>query len=74
MKRTTLAFVLILALAFSAVIVTRFAKLATAQTYSIITIKPDGGIEGTDKIQRVGSVYSFTGDIFVSIIVERETI
>jgi parallel beta-helix repeat protein len=37
-----------------------------------IFIRADGSVEGTDKIQRVGNIYSFTGDIYESVIVERE--
>lgn len=36
-----------------------------------ITIFSDGSVVGTDKIQRQGNVYTFTGDIFGTIKVEK---
>jgi parallel beta-helix repeat protein len=40
-----------------------------------IYIRPDGTVEGTDKIQRDGNIYTFTDNIFnQSIIVERDNI
>jgi len=39
-----------------------------------IYIKADGSVEGTDKIQRNGNIYTFTGDISDSIIVEKNDI
>jgi hypothetical protein len=74
MKRTALALILISTLVFSAVIVTEFNNSVTAQTYSTITIKPDGSIEGTDKIQRQGDVYTLTDDIAGSIEVQKSNI
>ena len=73
-KRTTLASILIPAILFSAVIVIQFTNLAAAQSYSTITIKPDGSIEGTDKIQRQGDVYTLTDNITGSIEVQKSNI
>jgi parallel beta-helix repeat protein len=39
-----------------------------------IYIRADGSVEGTDKIQRQGNVYTFTGNVFGSIVVERDDI
>lgn len=39
-----------------------------------IYIRPDGSVEGTDKIQRNGDVYAFSGDIYDEIVVERSGI
>jgi len=39
-----------------------------------IYIRADGSVEGTDKIQRDGNVYTFVGDINGSIVVERDNI
>ena len=59
---------LIMALLFSALIVIQFTNLVTAQSYSIITIKSDGSIEGTDKIQCNGNVYTLTDDVINSTV------
>ncbi|MBS7647687.1 MAG: NosD domain-containing protein [Candidatus Bathyarchaeia archaeon] len=40
----------------------------------IIYIRADGSVEGTDKIQRVGNVYTFTDNINDSIVVEKDNI
>ena len=74
MKTTALALTLISALLFSAVIGTQFTNSVTAQTYSTITIKPDGSIEGTDKILRQGNIYALTDDISGSIEVQKSNI
>ena len=42
------------------------------QSYGTIYIRADGSVEGTDKIQRDGNVYTFTGNYDDSIVVERE--
>ena len=39
-----------------------------------IYIRPDGSVEGTDKIRREGNVYTFSGDIHGSIIVEKDDV
>jgi len=39
-----------------------------------IYIRADGSVQGTDKIQRDGNVYTFTGNINDSIVVERDNI
>ena len=39
-----------------------------------IYIRADGSVEGTNKIQRDGDVYTFTGNIFDEIVVERSNI
>jgi parallel beta-helix repeat protein len=38
----------------------------------IIYINPDGSVEGTNKIQQNGAIYTFTDDIEGSIIVQRD--
>jgi hypothetical protein len=65
------AFLLLVLLLCSAVAVTYSVNLVTAQTGSTITIASDGSVEGTDKILRNGNVYTFTGDIFGTIIVRK---
>ena len=70
MKRIVLlAFVLVL---LSTAMVTGLVKPVVAE--ETIYIKSDGSVEGTDKIQRDGNVYTFTDDIFGSIVVERNNI
>ncbi|MFW6110756.1 MAG: right-handed parallel beta-helix repeat-containing protein [Thermoproteota archaeon] len=39
-----------------------------------IYIRTDGSVEGTDKIQRYGDMYIFTGDIEGSVVMERDGI
>jgi len=39
-----------------------------------IYIRPNGKVEGTDKIQRNGNIYTFTDNIYYSIVVERNNI
>ena len=45
-----------------------------ARASETIYIRADGSVEGTDKIQRDGNVYSFTGNINDSIVVEMDDI
>jgi parallel beta-helix repeat protein len=51
-------------------------NIATVQPQSAgtIYIRADGSVEGTDKIQRDGDVYTFTANIFNSIVVEKDNI
>jgi hypothetical protein len=74
MKRTALALILIMALLFSVVIKIQLTNSVSAQTYSTITIKPDGSIVGTDKIQRRDSIYTFTGNVSGSILAKKSNI
>lgn len=39
-----------------------------------IYIRADGSVEGTDKIQKDGNIYTFAGEIFNSIVVEKDDI
>jgi hypothetical protein len=71
MKRNAMALTLIVSFLLSTLIITPNAYLGIAQTYSTITIKADGSIEGTDKIQQRGTTYTLTGDVYGSIIVRR---
>jgi parallel beta-helix repeat protein len=50
------------------------SKVNIVNAESTIYIRSDGSVEGTDKIQRDGNVYSFIGDINGSIIVEKDNI
>lgn len=49
-------------------------KIAPAIADGIIYIRADGLIEGTDKLQRIGNVYTLTDNIKASIRVEKDDI
>jgi len=69
-KIVLLSFVFLL---FSTAVVIGFVRPVVAE--ETIYIRPDGTVEGTDKIQRDGNAYTFTDNIFnQSIIVERDNI
>jgi parallel beta-helix repeat protein len=52
-----------------------FSGIVAVKAIETIYIRSDGIVEGTDKIQRDGSVYTFIGDIVnQSIIVEKDNI
>ena len=69
MKKRKIALTFFILILFSALIVgSQLINLATAQTSAIITIKGDGSIEGSDKIQRNGNVYTLKDNIFNSTI------
>jgi hypothetical protein len=75
-KKALLTIALISMLLWSAIAGTLFARLASAQSAEIITIKDDGSIEpSTAPIRRVGDTYTLTGNIFDnSIVVQRSNI
>jgi len=69
-KIVLLSFVFLLLLT---AVVIRFVRPVVAE--ETIYIRPDGTVEGKDKIQRDGNIYTFTDNIFnQSIIVERDNI
>jgi parallel beta-helix repeat protein len=75
-KKTCLAAAFISLLLFSLIAGLRFVTPASAnpvlmpeETPPGIQIKSDGSVEGTDRIQRDGSVYTFTGDISNTIVI-----
>ncbi|MEJ2281602.1 MAG: NosD domain-containing protein [Candidatus Bathyarchaeota archaeon] len=51
-----------------------FPQLIVKAQDSTIYIRADGTIEGTDKIQRIGDIYTLIDDINGSIVVERNNI
>jgi len=65
------AFLLVLLL-FLSVFMVSFLQIRVVKAEGIIYIRADGSIEGTDKIQRDGDVYTLISDINGSIIVERD--
>ncbi|MCZ2809690.1 MAG: right-handed parallel beta-helix repeat-containing protein [Candidatus Bathyarchaeota archaeon] len=46
--------------------------IMTVEANGIIYIRANGIVDGTNKIQRNGNVYTFTDDIFDSIVVEKD--
>ena len=53
----------------------QFTPFGYTGVHGTIYIRSDGSIEGTDKIQRDGNVYTFTDNIFnQSIVVEKDNI
>ncbi|PVX25512.1 MAG: hypothetical protein CW691_04290 [Candidatus Bathyarchaeum sp.] len=48
-----------------------FSQIEEVKAQGTIYIRSDGSVEGTDKIQRNGKVYTFTGNIFGEIKVQR---
>ena len=71
MKKFTLEFILLLVL-FSISI--SILEINTTKAGGTIYIRVDGTIEGTNKIYCDGNVYTFTENIFDSIIVEKDNI
>ena len=76
MKKITTAFTLLLILSFALVSI---PEIRIVKADNEIYIRADGTVYGTDKIQRDGDVYTFTGDIGADewsygIIVERDNI
>jgi parallel beta-helix repeat protein len=67
------AFVLAILLLFFIVFVS-LPQIRVVNAEGTIYIRADGSIEGTDKILRDGNVYSFTGNIYDSIVVERDNV
>jgi parallel beta-helix repeat protein len=66
---TALILLLILCLATVSI-----SKVDIVKSESTIYIRANGSVEGTDKIQRMVDVYTFTADIYGSIVVERDNV
>jgi parallel beta-helix repeat protein len=69
LQRTVLLLSVILCFA-----VVSIPEIGVANAEGTIYIMADGSVEGTDKIQRVGDIYTFTGNIEGSIFVEKNNI
>jgi len=65
------AFILLLILCFALISI---SEIGIVNAESTVYIREDGSVEGTDKIQHVGNVYTLTGDISGSIILEKDNI
>jgi parallel beta-helix repeat protein len=61
-------------LAFISVLFLCVANARIVRAAGSIYIKADGSVEGTDNIQRNGEVYTLTGDIAGSTIIQRDNI
>lgn len=79
MKRTSLVLILISALLFSGVAGTYMVYFGSGnfiaeQLPPGIRINSDGTVEGTSEIDHSGDVYTFTGDIYNTIVILRDNI
>ena len=70
-KKFALIYILLL---FLSSLLISFPKINIVRASGTIYIRADGTVEGTDNIQRDGNVYTFTGNIYDSIVVERDNI
>jgi len=68
-RRATLVLLLILCSGL-----VTFPNIGIVEASGTIYIKADGSVEGTDKIQRNGDVYTFIGNINGSVVVEKDSI
>jgi parallel beta-helix repeat protein len=66
---TTLMLLLILGSAAVSI-----SNIHVVKAESTIYIRANGSVEGTDKIQRMVDIYTFTADIYGSIVVERDNV
>ena len=72
MKRT--ASTLVMALIFSLLFCGTFVQLVESQSFETIVINADGSVEGTEKLQRDGNIYTFTSNIEGSIVIEGSNV
>ena len=63
MKKNKSVFALLMVLCFAVVVVPEVGRVKADTFSGVIRIMSDGTVEGTDKIQRNGDVYTFTGDV-----------
>jgi len=71
LKKITTTFALILVLSFTLVSI---SEIGIVKAEGTIYIRTDGTVEGTDKIHRNGNVYTFTGNLYDPIVVEKDNI
>jgi len=74
MNKTVLISFTILCLLFAVFLTGLSSNIQPVRASGTIYIRSDGSIEGTDRIQRDGNVYTFTDNIYDSIVVERDSI
>ncbi len=65
---------LLIFLLFLSVVSGSIFKIGIVKAEGTIYIRADGSIEGTDKIQIDGNVYTLTGNIYDPIVVEKDNI
>ena len=53
-------------------VVVTIPQIGFVRAQDAVYIHSDGSVEGTDKIQRYGELYTFTGDIYCPVIVEKD--
>jgi len=70
-KKSASVLVLLLFLSFVLVFIPQIGVVTAEST---IYVRADGSVEGTDKIQRNGDLYTFTENIFVGIQIQRSNI
>jgi len=68
MNRLKSTFVVLLVLSF---VLFSFPQIEVVNAQGTIYIRADGTVEGTDKIQRDGNIYTFTSNISGAIILEK---
>jgi len=73
-KKSASALVLLLLFSVIVVSISQIEKTEAATTFEFVKINADGTVEGTEKIQRDGNVYTFTDNIYGSIIVEKNNV
>ena len=61
-------------LAITLLLLVQFPRLEVAKGSGEIYIRPDGSVEGTDKIERIGDTFIFNDNINGTVIVERSNI
>ena len=74
METKTLKITLVMTLMFSFLFCGILVRPINSQPVETIFIKADGSVEGTDKIQRSGDVYTLTGNISGGIRVQKSYI
>jgi parallel beta-helix repeat protein len=74
MKIKALASTLLTILLFSFLFCGMLVQPVDSQSFETIYIRANGTVEGTDKIQRDGDVYTFISDVSGSIVVERDNV
>ncbi len=71
MNRLQSVFVRLLVLSF---ILFSFSQIEVVNAQETVYVRADGTVEGTDKIQRDGNVYTFAGNIAGAIVLEKDGI
>jgi parallel beta-helix repeat protein len=74
MKTMAYTLALAMALIFSLLFCGMLVQPSESQNFEAISILADGSIEGTDKIQRDGYIYTFTSNIEGSIVIEGSNV